>query len=195
MVMRLSLEIEHDQAEEEWSSLPIIWVLNEMLLGCGCPRFHLFSSINHPWRNSMSKVVAAIAVSAILIAFQPAISTAYAAEAAPEYLNPNPRAPLSEAVRYGGVIYLAGKTGGQGEPGIQPETRRVLESIKGALENFGSSMDKVLKCTVFLADMADWAAMNEIYTEYFPVNKPARTAVGVSFGGATLVEIECIAAE
>ena len=144
----------------------------------------------------MSKVVSAIALSTLLMAVQFDTSTVYAAEAAdPEYLNSSQRAPLSEGVRYGGVIYLAGKTGGQGEPGIQPETRRALESIKDALERFGSSMDRVLKCTVFLADMADWAAMNEIYAEYFPVNKPARTAVGISFGGANRVEIECIAAE
>ncbi|MCP5358594.1 MAG: RidA family protein [Pseudomonadales bacterium] len=130
------------------------------------------------------------------MAVQFGTSAVYAAEATdPEYLNSSQRAPLSEGVRYGGVIYLAGKTGGQGEPGIQPETRRALESIKDALERFGSSMDRVLKCTVFLADMADWAAMNEIYAEYFPVNKPARTAVGISFGGANRVEIECIAAE
>lgn len=144
----------------------------------------------------MSKVVSAIALSTLLMAVQFDASTVYAAEAAdPEYLNSSQRTPLSEGVRYGGVIYLAGKTGGQGEPGIQPETRRALESIKDALERFGSSMDRVLKCTVFLADMSEWAAMNEIYAEYFPVNKPARTAVGISFGGANRVEIECIAAE
>jgi len=143
----------------------------------------------------MFKVIAAFALTSLLFVFQPAISTANAAEAAPEYLNSNPRTPLSEGVRYGGVIYLAGKTGGQGDPGIQPQTRRTLESIKGALERFGSSMDKVLKCTVYLTDMADWAAMNEVYAEYFPVNKPARTAIGISLSGDNLVEIECIAAE
>tara|TARA_R110002167_G_scaffold25712_1_gene88980 strand:+ start:129 stop:575 length:447 start_codon:yes stop_codon:yes gene_type:complete len=147
----------------------------------------------------MFKVIVAIAFSSALLAFQSEISTAYAAEAdqgsaAPEYLNPNPRAPYSEGVRYGGLIFLAGKTGGSGESGVQPETRRALESIKDALERFGSSMDRVLKCTVFLVDMAEWSAMNEIYAEYFPVNKPARTAVGISLGGDTRVEIECIAA-
>lgn len=143
----------------------------------------------------MFRYAVAFAISTMLFAIQPDSSTAYAAEAAPEYLNPSPRAPISEAVRYGGVIYLAGKTGGQGEPGVQPETRRILESIKGALENYGSSMDKVLKCTVYLTDMANWAAMNEVYAEYFPVNKPARTAIGISLGGTNLVEIECMAAE
>lgn len=148
----------------------------------------------------MFRLIVAFAFSSVLLACQPNIPTANAAEAdqqpaAPEYLNPNPRAPYSEAVRYGGLIFLAGKTGGAGESGVQPETRRALESIKDALERFGSSMGRVLKCTVFLVDMAEWGAMNEVYAEYFPVNKPARTAVGISLGGDTRVEIECIAAE
>ena len=147
----------------------------------------------------MFRVIVAFAISSVLLAFQPEMSTAYAAEAdqgsaAPEYLNTSPRAPLSEGVRYGGLIFLAGKTGGAGEPGVQAETRRTLESIKDALERFGSSMDRVLKCTVFLVDMADWGAMNEVYAEYFPMNKPARTAIGISLGGNNRVEIECIAA-
>lgn len=147
----------------------------------------------------MFRVVVAFALSSVLLACQPESPTANAAEAdqrsaAPEYLNPNPRAPYSEGVRYGGLIYLAGKTGGAGESGVQPETRRTLEAIKDALERFGSSMDRVLKCTVFLVDMAEWGAMNEVYTEFFPNNKPARTAVGISLGGDTRVEIECIAA-
>jgi 2-iminobutanoate/2-iminopropanoate deaminase len=92
------------------------------------------------------------------------------------------------------LLYLAGKTGGAGERGVQPETRRALESIRDALERFGSSMDRVVKCTVFLVDMAEWGAMNEVYAEFFPGNKPARTAVGISLGGDSRVEIECIAA-
>lgn len=147
----------------------------------------------------MFRVITAFALAVILSSCQPELPTAYAAEAvtqsaAPEYLNPNPRAPYSEGVRYGGLIFLAGKTGGPGESGVQPETRRTLEAIKDALERFGSSMDQVLKCTVFLVDMAEWGAMNEVYAEYFPNNKPARTAVGISLGGDTRVEIECIAA-
>ena len=77
---------------------------------------------------------------------------------------------------------------------MQAETRRTLESIQDALERFGSSMDRVVKCTVFLVDMAQWSAMNEVYAEFFPGNKPARTTVGISLGGDTRVEIECIAA-
>ena len=89
---------------------------------------------------------------------------------------------------------MAGKLGGGGERGIQPETRIALESIQDALERFGSSMDRVVKCSVFLADMAEWGAMNEVYTEFFPENKPARTAVGAGMAGDARVEIECIAA-
>jgi len=147
----------------------------------------------------MFRVIAVLALSTLLLACQPETPTSYAAEAgqqyaAPEYMNPNPRAPYSEGVRHGGLIFLAGKTGGPGESGVQPETRRTLESIQDALERFGSSMDRVVKCTVFLVDMAEWGAMNEVYAEFFPENKPARTAVGISLGGDTRVEIECIAA-
>ncbi|MCH7933386.1 MAG: RidA family protein [Gemmatimonadetes bacterium] len=115
-------------------------------------------------------------------------------DAAPEYLNPNARSPYSEGVRYGGLLFLAGKLGGGGERGIQPETRIALESIQDALERFGSSMDRVVKCSVFLADMAEWGAMNEVYSEFFPENKPARTAVGAGLAGGARVEIECMAA-
>lgn len=148
----------------------------------------------------MLRGMTALVLSAAIAACQPSAPQADAAPAsqqeaaAPEYLNPNPRAPYSEGVRYGGLIFLAGKTGGAGESGVQPETRRALESIRDALERFGSSMDRVVKCTVFLVDMAEWGAMNEVYAEFFPDNKPARTAVGISLGGDTRVEIECIAA-
>ena len=147
----------------------------------------------------MFRIIAVAALFTVLLVCQPEEQSSYAAEAvqqfgAPEYMNPNPRAPYSEGVRYGGLIFLAGKTGGPGEPGVQAETRRALESIQDALERFGSSMDRVLKCTVFLVDMAEWSAMNEVYAEFFPENKPARTAVGISLGGDTRVEIECIAA-
>ena len=147
----------------------------------------------------MFRIIAVCALATLLLACQPETPTAFAAEAAqqaaaPEYMNPNPRAPYSEGVRYGGLIFLAGKTGGPGEPGVQAETRRTLEAIEDALERFGSSMDRVVKCTVFLVDMAEWGAMNEVYSEFFPENKPARTAVGISLGGDTRVEIECIAA-
>jgi reactive intermediate/imine deaminase len=107
--------------------------------------------------------------------------------------------PFSAAVRVDNMLYLSGDigydrdTGKLVEGGIQPETRKTLENIQAKLEMFGSSMDRVVKCTVFLADIAEWSAMNEVYVEFFP-NKPARSALGSS--GLTLgarTELECIA--
>jgi len=107
--------------------------------------------------------------------------------------------PFSSAVRVGDMLFLSGSIGivpgtrDLAEGGIQGQTRQTMENIKGTLENFGSSMDKVVKCTVFLADMSEWGAMNEVYRTYF-ANPPARSALGAS--GLALnarVEIECIA--
>ena len=107
--------------------------------------------------------------------------------------------PFSSAVRVGDTLYLSGSIGiipgtmDLAEGGIQGETRQTLDNIKATLEAFGSSMDRVVKCTVFLADMGEWGAMNEVYRTYFE-NPPARSALGAS--GLALdarVEIECIA--
>ena len=115
--------------------------------------------------------------------------------------NPDLQLPFSDAVKVGNMLYLSGKIGnipGTSElakGGIQGETRQALENIKASLEKYGSSMSEVVKCTVFLADIAEWAAMNEVYVTYFPVNPPARSALGSS--GLALdsrVEIECFAA-
>ena len=126
------------------------------------------------------------------------------AEPAPEleFLNPEgarPGRPFSEAVRVGNMLYLSGKIGsvpGQGlaEGGIQAETRATLEGIEAALERYGSSMDRVVKCLVILTDMADFSAMNEVYVSFFPGEKPARStfaATGLAAGAK--VEIECMA--
>jgi reactive intermediate/imine deaminase len=107
--------------------------------------------------------------------------------------------PFSSAVRVDDTLYLSGAIGvipgtmELAEGGIQGETRQTLDNIRQTLETFGSSLDKVVKCTVFLADMAEWGAMNEVYRTYFE-NPPARSALGAS--GLALnarVEIECIA--
>ncbi len=116
-----------------------------------------------------------------------------------EYLGVRPNAPFSEAVRVGNLLYLSGKLGtvpGQGllEGGIVPETEQALKNIADALGRYGSSMDEVVKCTVFLADIADFREMSQTYVTFFPVNKPARSALAVD--GLVLgarVEIECIA--
>mgnify|MGYP001818320700 FL=1 len=107
--------------------------------------------------------------------------------------------PFSSAVRVDNTLYLSGNLGNipgtieLAEGGIQGETRQTMENIKRVLEQFGSSLDQVVKCTVFLADMSEWGAMNEVYRNYF-TNPPARSALGAS--GLALgarVEIECIA--
>ena len=109
--------------------------------------------------------------------------------------------PFSEAVQVGDLLFLAGKLGtvpGKRElaaGGIQGETRQSMENIKTVVERHGASMNDVVKCTVFMADIAEWASMNEVYVSYFPKNRPARSALGVS--GLALnarVEIECIVA-
>jgi 2-iminobutanoate/2-iminopropanoate deaminase len=115
-----------------------------------------------------------------------------------EYLGENPGLPFSSAVRVGSMLYLSGQigTGADGlvSGGIQPETRQTMENIKAVLEEYGSSINEVVKCTVFLADIAEWPAMNEVYVTYFTKHKPARSAVaGSGLALNARVEIECMA--
>lgn len=101
---------------------------------------------------------------------------------------------LSSAVRVGRTLYLSGQLGLGGERGITPETRGAMENIKTLLEANGATMDDVVKCTVFLADFAEWGAMNDVYAPYFAKHRPARSAVAVSGMAANArVEIECMA--
>jgi 2-iminobutanoate/2-iminopropanoate deaminase len=108
--------------------------------------------------------------------------------------------PFSEAVRVGKLLYLSGMIGLEGPMkvvpgGITAETRQVMENIKATLERYGSSLDHVIKVTVMMADISEWAEMNKVYVTYFTKNMPARSAFGAS--GLALgarVEIECIAA-
>lgn len=107
--------------------------------------------------------------------------------------------PFSEAVRVGDMLYLSGQIGylssGQLAPGgIAGETRQALENIKTTLERHGSSLDRVVKVTVMLADMNEWVEMNKVYVIYFSGHLPARSAFGTN--GLALgarVEIECLA--
>jgi len=108
--------------------------------------------------------------------------------------------PYSVANRVGDLVYTAGQTGldpltNELVPGgIQAETRQVLTNIKNVLEAAGSSLEQVIKTTVFLRDINDFTQMNAVYAEFFPKNHPARTTiqvVAVPRGGA--VEIEAVA--
>ena len=107
--------------------------------------------------------------------------------------------PFSSAVRTGNLLFLSGQIGvdatGLVPGGIRAEVRQTMENIRTVLETSGSSLSRVVKCTVFLADIADYAAMNEVYRSYFPQNPPARSTIaasGLAFGARA--EIECIAA-
>ncbi|MDX1506808.1 MAG: Rid family hydrolase [Woeseiaceae bacterium] len=140
----------------------------------------------------------------VVLAFVVAGCGASADDHAPqiEFLNmpgANPDLPFSDAVRVDKLLFLSGVIGNKPgtlelvDGGIQAETRQIMETIKGRVEAFGSSMDKVVKCSVFMADMSEWGAMNEVYRSYFD-RPPARSALGASglaLGAA--VEIECIA--
>jgi 2-iminobutanoate/2-iminopropanoate deaminase len=113
---------------------------------------------------------------------------------------PTPRGPYSPCVRAGDFLFVAGQ--GPIDPDtnefsfgdIKHETRIVLDNIKRILEGCGASMADVVKCSVFLSDGNDFAAMNEVYAEFFGAAKPARTTVEVKFAVPTMkVEIDAIA--
>lgn len=116
------------------------------------------------------------------------------------YANEPP--PFSTAVKVNHILYLSGQIGTEklGQPtlikgGIIPETHKVMQNIKKVLENNGSSLNRVFKCTVMMADMKEWPLMNKVYASYFSKGHyPARSAFGAT--GLALnarVEIECIA--
>ena len=109
--------------------------------------------------------------------------------------------PFSEAVRHGNTLYLSGQVGivpgsmKLAPGGIKEEAKQTMENIKTSLEAHGYSMANLIKCTVMLADISEWATFNEVYKTYFSGNYPARSAFGAN--GLALgarVEVECIAA-
>jgi reactive intermediate/imine deaminase len=166
--------------------------------------------------NKAGVILASLATGGLLVAgasvaflrggpaVEPAAQPVAAAGADVEYLTPfgKPTRPFSPAVRVGDVIFLSGQIGTDASAngaliagGIEAETRQTLENVKRTVEAVGSSMDKIVKCTVMMADMAEWDRMNVVYREFFPEGRlPARSAFGAS--GLALgarVEIECIA--
>ena len=117
------------------------------------------------------------------------------AEKAPKAIG-----PYSVAIESGGFVFCAGQTGIDPATGdlvssdLEAQTRQVLTNLKNVLEAAGTSLDRVVKTTVFLRDMADFPKMNAIYAEYFASNPPARSTIavaGLPKGG--IVEIEAIA--
>jgi len=115
--------------------------------------------------------------------------------------GPKPIGPYSQAIKANGFVYLSGqvalepKTGEMVGSDIRQQTERVLENIKGILEAAGVNLHHVVKTTVFLKDMNDFPAMNEVYALYFTSAPPARSTVQVSrLPKDSLVEIEVIAA-
>jgi 2-iminobutanoate/2-iminopropanoate deaminase len=122
-----------------------------------------------------------------------------------DVLNPQGLAPLvpaySVAIRSGDQIFVSGMTGIKPgtqdivDGGITPQTRQTLENIRTAVESGGATMADVDECTVFLRNMADYAAMNAVYVEFFRSAPPARAALAVTAlpRPAALVEIKCSA--
>ena len=111
--------------------------------------------------------------------------------------------PFSSAVRVGDLLFLSGvmgtkpEGGGLVDGGIEGQTRQALENVKAALALAGATMEDVAKCTVFLTDAANFAAMNTVYREFFPAAAPpARSTVAVAalVVPNALIEIECTAA-
>jgi 2-iminobutanoate/2-iminopropanoate deaminase len=116
--------------------------------------------------------------------------------------GPKPIGPYSQAIRTNGFLYVSGqvaldpKTGEMKGTDVREQTERVFENIKGILEAAGSNLHHVVKTTVFLKDMNDFAAMNEVYAKHFTQAPPARSTVQVSrLPKDALVEIEVIAAQ
>jgi 2-iminobutanoate/2-iminopropanoate deaminase len=108
--------------------------------------------------------------------------------------------PYSQAIEAAGMLFCSGQipidpsTGEFVEGGVAEQTRQVLTNLREVLRSGGASLESVVKTTVFLADMNDFAAMNEVYSEFFSSNKPARATVQAArLPRDARVEIECIA--
>ena len=148
--------------------------------------------------NRSTQVLASVALAASAFAVSaeppPAVEFLNSGKVTPTTL------PFSEAVRAGDTLYLSGQVGikpGTLElvpGGVQAEARQALENIKTTLETHGYSLRDVVKCTVMLADISEWAAFNEVYKTFFSPPYPARSALGANgLAIGARVEVECIA--
>ncbi|GBC98097.1 2-iminobutanoate/2-iminopropanoate deaminase [bacterium HR17] len=112
---------------------------------------------------------------------------------------PTPKAPYSQAIVANGCVFVSGQVAidpATGEPrhgAFEDELRLALRNLQAILEAAGSSLDKVVKVTVFLADMGNFPKLNEVYREFFSPPYPARTTVQAQPPGGFQVEVECIA--
>jgi len=149
----------------------------------------------------MRKALLSLAACASLVSTNPALADQ---PGTVEFLNSGKvvptNLPFSEAVRAGNTLYLSGQIGivpgtlKLAPGGIREEARQAMENIKASLEAHGYAMSDIVKCTVMLADISDWAAFNDVYRTFFSNRYPARSALGAN--GLALgarVEIECIA--
>ena len=154
--------------------------------------------------NSSSGTGARVALAAALVTFAASASvSAIAAAGLPlefykvENGPPGMTLPFSEAVRAGDMLYLAGMVGTDASGklvagGIGPETKQIMENIGASLTKHGSSYDRVVQCTVALADIKEWPAFNEAYKPFFKEHFPARMAFaasGLALGAR--VEVQC----
>lgn len=132
-----------------------------------------------------------LALTALAVAF----ATSAVANAADYYPPANPKSPFSEAVKAGDFLIVSGQLGlaSEAPASFEDQSRHSMDSVAAVLGRHGASMDNVVKCTVFLTDMAKFSAFNDIYVSYFkPGRLPARSAMAVkelARGGA--VEVEC----
>ena len=148
-------------------------------------------------KNSPRLLVSAVVSLALM-------GTASLASAQVSFFNDGPgvdqNLPFSESVRVNELLFISGQVGSDEsgalvDGGIEPESRQVMDNIKQIIHRRGLTMDDVVKCTVFLADVSQWGDFNQVYTTYFSKPYPARPALGangLALGAA--IEVECIAA-
>ena len=149
----------------------------------------------------MTTSIRALVITTAVVSFAVGSFTTRAQRSGPEveYVAAQAGLPFSSYVRVDDMLYLSGQLAtvpgtGLVEGGVRAETRQALENIARVVEQAGSSMDHVVKCMVFMEDMTQWPAMNEVYVTFFPEHLPARSAfgsTGLALGAA--LEIECLA--
>ncbi len=153
-------------------------------------------------RRSLTGVSAATAASTVPMLALPKASDARAGKVVVRKPGdkPSPTAVLSPGIRIGNLLFVSGQGAHDPKthkvvPGPFPnQVRQCLENLKTVLDAGGSSLDRVVKCTVFLTDIANFEAMNKVYHEFFPSDPPARSTMAVKdLPGESPVEIECIA--